>query len=168
MTLIEYPSGLNRCLPRPRSLVADANRIHPAKVGWSRLRAMTGDTDLSKMLASLRIERRADPVTVVHLPAPVALEQGVMAVIEEEEGTTAVVAIAEAERRGWPVEFRAAWLTVTVHSSLEAVGLTASLADALTTRGIPCNVIAGYFHDHLLVPLDRAAEAVRSLEALAG
>jgi len=106
-------------------------------------------------------------VTVVHLAEPVALGAGVMAVIEEDEGTTAVVSVTEAERRGWPVDFRAAWLTVTAHSSLEAVGLTAALADVLADVGIPCNVIAGYFHDHLLVPLDRVDRAIESLESLA-
>lgn len=128
---------------------------------------MPGETDLSKMLASLRIERRQEPVTVVHLAEPVALGAGVMAVIEEDEGTTAVVTVTEAERRRWPGDFRAAWLTVTVHSSLEAVGLTAALADVLADVGIPCNVLAGYFHDHLLVPLDRVDRAIQRLESLA-
>lgn len=90
-----------------------------------------------------------------------------MAVIQEDEGTTAVVTVTEAERRGWPVGFRAAWLTVTVHSSLEAVGLTAALAAVLADVGIACNVLAGYFHDHLLVPLDRVDEAIQSLASLA-
>lgn len=90
-----------------------------------------------------------------------------MAVVAEDEGTTAVVTVEEAERRGWSVDFRAAWLTVTVHSSLEAVGLTAALAEVLTDLGIPCNVLAGYFHDHLLVPLDRVDEAIQGLESLA-
>ncbi len=129
--------------------------------------AVPGETDLSKMLASLRIERREQPVTVVHLPEPVVLGAGVMAVVAEDEGTTAVVTVEEAERRGWSVDFRAAWLTVTVHSSLEAVGLTAALAEVLTDLRIPCNVLAGYFHDHLLVPLDRVDEAIQGLESLA-
>lgn len=127
---------------------------------------MTGETDVATMLASLQIERREPPVTVVHLQDPVELGDGVLAVLTEDEGTTAVVSIAEAERRGWPVEFRAAWLTVSVHSSLDAIGLTAALATALTERGIACNVLAGYFHDHLLVPLDRVDEAVECLESL--
>jgi hypothetical protein len=128
---------------------------------------MTGETDLSTMLGSLRVGRRKEPVTVVHLQDPVELGDGVLALITEAEGSTAVVSVAEAERRGWPVEFRAAWLTVSVHSSLDAVGLTAALATALAGRGIACNVLAGYFHDHLLVPLDRADEAVERLESLA-
>lgn len=128
---------------------------------------MTGETDLATMLSSLRIERRELPVTVVHLPSPVELGDGVLALIAEDEGTTAIVSIVEAERRGWPVEFRAAWLTVSVHSSLDAVGLTAALATVLAERDIACNVLAGYFHDHLLVPLARADEAVECLESLA-
>lgn len=127
---------------------------------------MTGETDLQALLSALRIERRELPVTVVHLPSPVELDDGVVALITEDEGATAVVSIAEAERRGWPVDFRAAWLTVSVHSSLDAVGLTAALATALAERDIACNVLAGYFHDHLLVPLDRADEAVQCLESL--
>lgn len=127
---------------------------------------MTGETDLGRMLAALRVHRRAGEVTVVSLPAPVALGGGVAAVLEEDEGTTAVVSVGEAERRGWPVGFTAAWLTVSVHSSLEAVGLTAALSAALAERGIPCNVLAGFHHDHLLVPVDRADEAVGVLEGL--
>ena len=119
------------------------------------------------MLSSLRVERRGAPVTVVHLASPVLLGDGVLAVISEAEGTTAVVSVAEAERRGWPVGFTAHWLTVSVHSSLEAVGLTAVLAKVLAERGIACNVLAGYFHDHLLVPVDRVDEAIECLNGLA-
>ena len=70
-----------------------------------------------------------------------------------------------AVRRAPP--FRAAWLTLTVHSALEAVGLTAAVATALAAAGIPANVLAGYFHDHVLVPEDRADDAIRALRALA-
>ena len=46
-----------------------------------------------------------------------------------------------------------------MHSALEAVGLTAAVATALAAAGIPANVLAGYSHDHLLVPEDRADDA---------
>jgi len=127
---------------------------------------VTGETDLAKMLASLRVLRRDDPVTVVTSPTPVELGPGIEAVIAEGEGQTVVVSLAEAERRNWPIEFRAAWLTVDVHSSLDAVGLTAALSSVLADCGIPCNVLAGYYHDHLLVPLERADEAIEAIEAL--
>ncbi|NOX29081.1 MAG: ACT domain-containing protein, partial [Actinobacteria bacterium] len=68
-----------------------------------------------------------------------------------------------AERSGFDVPVRLAWLTLTVHSSLEAVGLTAAVSARLTDVDIPCNVIAGYHHDHLLVPVDRVDEAISAL-----
>ncbi len=127
-----------------------------------------GETDLAAMLAALRIRRRPEPVTVVHLDpgAPAGLGDGVLALVTEHEGTTAIVTVAEAERRGWVVGFVAAWLTVSVHSALEAVGLTAAMSAALAAHDIPCNVLAGYHHDHLLVPVDRADDAVAVLESL--
>lgn len=131
---------------------------------------MPGETDLATILATLRIQRRPEPVTMVSVTAdePIVLGDGIEAVLTEGEGTTVVATVAEAQRRGWPVGFRAAWLTIDVHTALEAVGLTAELSAQLTEHGIPCNVLAGFHHDHLLVPLDRADEAIAALESLAG
>ena len=53
--------------------------------------------------------------------------------------------------------------TISVHSSLEAVGLTAALTRVLTNRGISANVIAAFFHDHILVPYSKTAEALDTL-----
>ena len=80
---------------------------------------------------------------------------------------TVIATVDEAKRRGWPSDFVAAWLTVQVHSSLEAVGLTAAMSRVLTEHQIPCNVIAGFYHDHLLVPADRVDEAIETILSLA-
>lgn len=90
----------------------------------------------------------------------------VAATIAEDEGTTNVVSVSDAEKLGARPEFVAAWLTVEVHSALGAVGLTAALATALATENIACNVLAGYHHDHLLVPIEKADRAIAVLEAL--
>lgn len=119
------------------------------------------------MLGSISISRRGEPVTVVTVDGPVSLGDGVEALVSEAEGTTVIVTVAEAERRDWPIGFVAAWLTVEIHSSLDAVGLTAVLSRVLTEHDISCNVLAGYFHDHILVPWERADEAVQALELLA-
>jgi hypothetical protein len=88
------------------------------------------------------------------------------ATIREDEGVTCVVRRSVADEMGWAYDFVAGWITLEVHSALAAVGLTAAVSQALTSQGISCNVIAGYFHDHLLVPLDRVADATRTLEGL--
>jgi hypothetical protein len=73
---------------------------------------------------------------------------------------------ADAEAAGVGFEAVFAWITLEVHSSLAAVGLTAAVSSALADAGISCNMLAGDYHDHLLVPTDRAAEALGVLGAL--
>jgi hypothetical protein len=92
----------------------------------------------------------------------------VMATVAEDEGTTTVLSVADAERLGSRPEFVAAWLTIETRSALDAVGLTAALAGALAAEGIACNVLAGFHHDHLLVPVDKADQCLAVLSALRG
>ncbi|MDJ0769557.1 MAG: ACT domain-containing protein [Ilumatobacter sp.] len=126
---------------------------------------MAGETDLDRMLASLAVERRPGTFTFVTGPWK-TLKSVAHAEIREAEGETLVVTIDDARAAGAPVEFEAAWLTLTVHSSLEAVGLTAAVSRALADEGIACNVLAGYHHDHLLVPVESAASAITAIETL--
>jgi len=89
-----------------------------------------------------------------------------LATFREKEGLTIVAREEDALRCGLPVLFRAAWITLTVHSDLQAVGLTAAFAAALAERGISCNVVAAAFHDHIFVPVDRAADAMDRLRRM--
>lgn len=126
---------------------------------------MAGETDLDRMLAALDVVRRPGRFVVVTGRWP-ALAGVAEAIIFEDEGPTYVVEFDEAEALGAPADPEFAWLTLTVHSSLEAVGLTAAVSRALANAGIACNVIAAYHHDHLLVPVGRADAAMRLLRAL--
>ncbi len=140
---------------------------------------LTGETDLAKILASISVRRRSGTFAVVTLPEGLPAELkgkpngsgnlllGVEAVIREREGTTVVAAMSIARERGWIINFEAAWLSLDVHSSLDAVGLTAAVTAALSNAQIPTNVLAGYHHDHLLVPAGSADEAIQVIEALA-
>lgn len=83
-----------------------------------------------------------------------------LATVRESEGLSAVIRRSDADRHGLGYEFVAAWITLRINSSLSAVGLTAAVSTRLTEHGISCNVIAGLRHDHLLVPTNRAEQAV--------
>jgi hypothetical protein len=104
---------------------------------------VSGETNLDRLVGSMRPAVREGEFVFVSLTAPpdVPCE----ALIREDEGITCVVTRATADTMGWPYDFVAAWITLQVHSDLEAVGLTASVSQAMTAQGISCNVIAGYF-----------------------
>jgi hypothetical protein len=89
-----------------------------------------------------------------------------LATFHEAEGITVIVEEPEARRANLPVLFRSAWITLTVRSDLQAVGLTAAVATALAAANISCNVVAAVHHDHLFVPIADADAAMDVLRAL--
>jgi uncharacterized protein len=93
----------------------------------------------------------------------------VFAAVREDEGWTIILPEDKAQACGLPIHFRAARITLQVHSALDAAGLTAEVARTLADMSIACNVVAGTYHDHLFVPVelgDFAVEQLRSLAAL--
>lgn len=89
-----------------------------------------------------------------------------LAYFREREGISLILPEQAAHQAHLPILFRCAWISLTVHSDLEATGLTAAFSKALSERGISCNVVAAAFHDHIFVPNDRADEALKCLDAL--
>lgn len=131
---------------------------------------MSGETDLGRMLASLSpVLADGEFVFCSFADARYGDHAGLepIAVIDEPEGLTLVVPKpnADAQALSYATVFR--MISLGVHSSLEAVGLTAAFASKLAERGISANVVAGYYHDHLFVPRERAEEAVDALDELA-
>ena len=89
-----------------------------------------------------------------------------VATIREVEGLSVILPEREAVARGWKALFRAAWIQFDLVSALDAVGLTAAVSAALADAGIGCNMVAGAYHDHVFVPIERAAEALDLLNKL--
>ena len=127
---------------------------------------MAGEVDLGKLLATM------EPVltdgefvfaTIEGQAVPDALHP--IGTFREDEGLTVIVSAAEAMRAGLNASQPMRLITLAVHSSLEAVGLTAAFAAELTRHGISANVVAGYYHDHIFVG---AADAERAVAALRG
>ena len=129
----------------------------------------TGETDLTKILKGLVPILHPGEYVFCFVQQLPAVDPGEMiALFREEEGLTLVLARPLADRLQLPYEFIAAWITLTVHSSLEAVGLTAAFSKALADRQISCNCIAAYHHDHIFVPAKDAALAMETLRELSG
>ena len=77
--------------------------------------------------------------------------------------TALIIKKEVADKLGLKYSFIASWITLTVYSSLAAVGFTAAYSEALARNGISCNVVAGFHHDHLFL---RREDTVKALEIL--
>ncbi|MBI3174803.1 MAG: ACT domain-containing protein [Chloroflexi bacterium] len=133
---------------------------------------MSGETDLKKLLQSMQPERNAGEYVFCVLDSPMRLADVTpLGFFREREGVTVILPRADADQAGLSYAGSFAWLTLTVHSSLEAVGLTAAFSHALSEAGISCNVVAAFHHDHIFVPVpdvERALTVLRALSEQAG
>ena len=89
--------------------------------------------------------------------------KNILMFFKEQEGITIILTQEEADRRQFEYSFIAKWITLAVHSSLAAVGLTAAFSKALAEKDISCNVVAGFFHDHIFVDKKDAQKALAVL-----
>jgi hypothetical protein len=128
-----------------------------------------GEQNLGILLASMDPELGAEEFVFHSMEASseevTRLEP--WAVIREKEGITLILEKAVAEKAGVKVGSIFRRITLNIHSSLDAVGLTAAVATRLASAGISANVVAGYFHDHVFVGRERAEEAVGLLKGMA-
>ncbi|HYO65367.1 MAG TPA: ACT domain-containing protein [Archangium sp.] len=130
---------------------------------------MSGEMNLEVLLKSMRpvlregelvfLTTRRSLLEVAHLE-PLGLFQ-------EEEGLTLILPREKADAAGLPYSAVFRMITLSVNSSLEAVGFLAAITNRLAARGISVNPVSAYFHDHLFVPSARAEESLALLAGLA-
>jgi uncharacterized protein len=130
-----------------------------------------GETDLPRLLADLAPQLLPESYVFCSLPHGTygdGAELAPLAAFLEDEGLTLVVPERRAREAhlAYTSVFRC--ITLTVHSRLTGVGLTAAVSTKLARRGISVNVIAAAYHDHLFVPAGQAEQALAGLAELIG
>ncbi len=128
---------------------------------------MTGETNLTTILRELRpIQNEGEFVFCLVNSLSSAAELDPLCIFQEKEEVTVILPKIRADENSLLYSVICTWITLNVHSSLEAVGLTAAVAKALTEANISCNVVAAYYHDHLFVPVKDAERAMDVLKRL--
>ena len=79
---------------------------------------------------------------------------------QEKEGMTFILNQKDAINKG--IDYQSVYRLI-IHSSLDAVGLTAAFSAKLAEKNISANVVAAYYHDHIFVPKERAEQALNAI-----
>ncbi len=128
---------------------------------------MAGETNLSKLIKEMKPVLNKGEYVITVVPNTDAISRAdTICEFKEAEGVTIVMEKEKADELNLSYHYVAAWITLKVHSSLDAVGLTAAFSTALAKHHISSNVIAGYYHDHIFVDKKDGNKAIGVLNAL--
>lgn len=128
---------------------------------------MSGETDLPRLLKELNPQlNTGEYVFATTKNLDDIPRENTICEFREVEGITVIVEKTLADRLSLHYSYVSHWITLKVHSSLNAVGLTATVANVLMKNGISCNVVAGYYHDHLFVKKRHSKKAIQILTRL--
>lgn len=130
---------------------------------------MKGEKNLNKLLSTMSPELIAEELVFCSFEKAQYgdhSELDPIAAVTEREGLTLVIPKLRADEHRLKYESVFSLITLNVHSSLDAVGLTAVFSNKLAEHGISANVIAGYFHDHILVQNELAEKAIATINEL--
>ncbi|MEM9361702.1 MAG: ACT domain-containing protein [Bacteroidota bacterium] len=128
---------------------------------------MSGKTELTHLLNEMEPVLHSGEYVFVSIERSVPFDlEEIIASFIEEEGTTFILSQKKADALHLDYDYVASWITLNVHSSLEAVGLTAAISTALAQADISCNVVAAYYHDHIFVAQKEAQAAMQVLTNL--
>jgi uncharacterized protein len=130
---------------------------------------MSGETNLTRLLAGMMPRLQPGTFVFATLPPGAAIPAGVepVMIFRESEGITLILEEGQAAKAGMSCTFRSRMITLEVHSSLDAVGFLAAITARLAEAGMGVNPVSAFHHDHLFVPADRAEEALVKLAQLA-
>ena len=128
---------------------------------------MTGEVDLQKLIKDMKPELNSGEYVYCLVDSKEdAVGLDPLCYFLETEGVTVILPKEKADLLNLSYTTTCAWITLTVQSSLEAVGLTAAVSKSLTEANISCNVVAAFHHDHIFVPVKDAKRAMNELKKM--
>jgi uncharacterized protein len=128
---------------------------------------MSGETNIALLLKNMTPKLNEGEYVFCTLLSIGSLNtEDIIGTFKEEEGWTVILTKLLADKLNYKYSYIVSWITLTVHSSLEAVGLTAAFSQALADASISCNIVAAYYHDHIFVPQQDADKAMKALMQL--
>ncbi len=130
---------------------------------------MSGEKNLKKLLTSLSAQLLPETYVFCTLPNGKYADYAELfpkCMFSEAEGFSLIITQKQAEQNNLDYTGIFRCITLTIHSSLEAVGLTAAVSGKLAENDISANVIAAYHHDHIFVKAEQADLAVKKLNEL--
>ncbi|CAM3457831.1 ACT domain-containing protein [Zobellia roscoffensis] len=128
---------------------------------------MAGEKNLAEMVKGMTPKlNEGEYVFVTLTDASQISRADTLCEFKEQEGITVIITKQKADTLRLSYEYVASWITLSIHSSLEGVGLTALFSSELAKHNISCNVVAAYYHDHIFVDYKDAEKAVHVLKML--
>ena len=127
---------------------------------------MSGEKNLQLLLKSMKPEHNEGDYVFCKVDQLGSLNlDEVEMFFKEKEAITLILKKEIAAKLNLEYSITMSWITLSVHSSLEAVGLTAAFSKALSDAGISCNVVAAFYHDHIFVVKNDTEKAMQILKA---
>jgi len=122
---------------------------------------MTGESNLERLLKTMKPKLNIGDFVFCSVKDLKSIDlEDIVLIFKEEEAITIILKKEIADTLKLDYSFISSWITLTVHSSLEAVGLTAAFSTVLSDNGISCNVVAAFYHDHIFVDKRDAEKAL--------
>jgi hypothetical protein len=128
---------------------------------------MSGETNIKLLLQTMKPKLNPGEFVFCTVNSLKTIDlNDVLLLFKEQEGMTIIIKREIADHLDLDYSYIASWITLTVHSSLSAIGLTAAFSKALAKGGVSCNVVAAHFHDHIFVDKGDTEKAMHILHGL--
>ena len=130
---------------------------------------MSGEKDLQKLLKNMKPEHNSGDYVFCKIEKVENINLNEIEMLfKEKEAFTLILKKENAEKLNLEYSVVMSWITLSVHSSLEAIGLTAAFSNALSEHEISCNVVAAYYHDHIFIDKKDTVKVMEILSSFSG